>query len=53
MHMHMHMHAHHRQGGYGVGDTIEISFNIRTDRAGLPAMTKLSRLDIDRLLSPE
>ena len=38
------------QGGYGVGDSIEITFNRRTDRAGVEVAQHLTRRWIDELL---
>jgi len=38
------------QGGYGIGDRIEITFNIRTDRAGFQIQQLIMRPDLDRLL---
>lgn len=38
------------QGGYGRGDSIEVSFNIKTDRAGLPLREVFDRTILDRLV---
>ncbi len=39
-----------RQGGFGVGDTIELTTNIRTDRAGFGVGELLDRRAVDALL---
>ena len=38
------------QGGFGRGDSIEVVFNIRTDRAGWELGRVLSRRELDRFL---
>lgn len=38
------------QGGYGRGDSIEVAFNIRTDRAGLPLRKVFDRTILERLV---
>ena len=38
------------QGGYGLGDSIEVTFRTRTDRAGLAVGTPLDRSTVDSLL---
>jgi len=39
-----------RQPAYGVGDTIEITFNVRTNRAGFAVGKVLQQHEIDRLI---
>ena len=39
-----------RQGGYGAGDTVEVAFNVRTNRARLPLREVFDRTTVDRLL---
>ena len=38
------------QGGYGRGDSIEVAFNIKTDRAGLPLREVFDRTILERLV---